>query len=157
MWERALPAFLLYRSLLEKSTACTELRKIEKWFGSGSGCWVLFLIKPQKNAGFNRPRRRVRRGRSDFYGGKSNFPEEKSFLADFTTGNRRFQVKSGRGGCGGGACSPVRQTVKSIFDSLKRMQKCMRFFLYSVQNVHRNFIVLTYALDTRRFRRYNRV
>src|SRR5699024_8280616 len=28
---------------------------------------------------FNRPRRRVRRGRGDFCGGKSHFPEQKSF------------------------------------------------------------------------------
>ena len=36
-------------------------------------------------------------------------------LADFTTGSRRLQVKSGRGGRGGGACSPVHQTVKNPF------------------------------------------
>jgi len=37
------------------------------------------------------------------------------YLADFTTGIRRIQVKSGRGGSGGGACSPVHQTVKNTF------------------------------------------
>ena len=30
---------------------------------------------------FNRPRRRVRRGRGDFCGGKSHFPEQNRFLA----------------------------------------------------------------------------
>ena len=32
---------------------------------------------------FNRPRRRVRRGRGDFCGGKSHFPEQKSFPCSF--------------------------------------------------------------------------
>ena len=32
---------------------------------------------------FNRPRRRVRRGRGDFCGGKSHFPEQKSLLCSF--------------------------------------------------------------------------
>jgi len=34
------------------------------------------------------------------------FQKKNRFLADFTAGSRRLQVKSGRGGCGGGACSP---------------------------------------------------
>ena len=36
-------------------------------------------------------------------------------LADFTTGIRRIQVKSGGGGSGGGACSPVHLSVKNTF------------------------------------------
>jgi len=72
-----------------------------------------------KNA--NRTRNEI--GRGGVYGataaillkGNSISWKQNRFLADFTTGNRRFQVKSGRGGCGGGACSPVRQTVKNPF------------------------------------------
>ena len=43
------------------------------------------------------------------------FQKKNRFLADFTAGIRRIQVKSGRGGRGGGACSPVRHPVKNPF------------------------------------------
>jgi len=43
------------------------------------------------------------------------FQKKNRFLADFTAGIRRIQVKSGRGGRGGGACSPVHQTVKGVY------------------------------------------
>ena len=41
--------------------------------------------------------------------------EKNRFIAYFTTGIRRIQVKYGGGGCGGGACSLVRQPVKILF------------------------------------------
>ena len=43
------------------------------------------------------------------------FQKKNRFLADFTTGIRRIQVKSGSGGRGGGACSPVHPSVKNPF------------------------------------------
>ena len=93
---------------------------------------------------FNRARRRVRRVRGDFCGGKSHFPEQKSFPCRFCArGFRRnpskickaenpkgFQVspkaklptakskiltRHRGGGSGGGACSPVHQLVKKTF------------------------------------------
>ena len=92
----------------------------------------------------NRARRRVRRVREDFCGGKSHFPEQKSLPCRFCArGFRRnpskiceaenpkgFQVspkaklptaksmiltRHRGGGSGGGACSPVHQLVKKTF------------------------------------------
>ena len=57
------------------------------------------------------------------------FQKKNRFLADFTTGIRRIQVKSGRGGRGGGACSLVHQPVKEIFDRLKRAAKAALSFM----------------------------
>jgi len=52
---------------------------------------------------------------ADFSGAKSYFAKEKRYIADFATGILWIQAKSGRGGSGGGACSPVHQSVKNTF------------------------------------------
>ena len=52
----------------------------------------------------------------EFFGGKFHFPEKNRYLADFAPGDfEKILAKSGRGGSGGGACSPVHQTVKKSF------------------------------------------
>ena len=49
-------------------------------------------------------------------GGKSYFPEQKSFPCSFCARkSERFFAKTGRGGRGGGVCSPVHQLVKKTF------------------------------------------
>ena len=48
------------------------------------------------------------------------FRRENRFIADFATGIRRIQAKSGRGGRGGGACSLGHKRVKNYFDTLSR-------------------------------------
>ncbi len=112
----------------------------------GSGCQKTHgeLERAEALSNFNRTRRRVRRVREDFCGGKSHFPEQKSFPCRFCArGFRRnpskiceaenpkgFQVspkaklptakskiltRHRGGGSGGGACSPVHQLVKKTF------------------------------------------
>ena len=49
----------------------------------------------------NRPRRRERRGREDFCGGKFNFPEQKPFLCSFCGRNPKDSSKNWRGWQGG--------------------------------------------------------
>ena len=69
---------------------------------------------------FNRPRRRVRRGRGDFcnrytYRAKIaslQFPRPKI---------RRILAETGRGGSGGGACSPVHQLVNRAREGKYRL------------------------------------
>ncbi|MBQ2990321.1 MAG: hypothetical protein IJD60_03405, partial [Clostridia bacterium] len=48
------------------------------------------------------------------------------FLADFTAGIRRIQVKSVGGGCGGGKVPPSTSLSKYFFDRLKK-RLCGRF------------------------------
>ena len=49
---------------------------------------------PELSRAFNRARRRVRRARDDFCGGKSHFPEQKSFPCSFCARKSfRFQQK----------------------------------------------------------------
>ena len=92
---------------------------------------------PELSRAFNRARRRVRRARDDFCGGKSHFPEQKSFPCSFCARKaERFFAKTGRGGSGGGACSPVHQLVKNFFDKLNsRVSKPSRVFNRTQQRV----------------------
>ena len=51
-------------------------------------------------------------------GGKFYFPEQNRFLAVFCARkSERFFAKNGRGGRGGGACSPVHPLAKNFFDN----------------------------------------
>ena len=84
---------------------------------------------PEFSRAFNRARRRVRRARDDFCGGKSHFPEQKSSRA---RKSERFFAKTGRGGSGGGACSPVHQLVKNFFDKLRPASSRRGSFSHSI-------------------------
>ena len=65
---------------------------------------------------FNRPRRRVRRGRGDFCGGKSHFPEQKSLPCSFRARKSvGFQRKLVGVAVAGEFAPPSTQRVKRAF------------------------------------------
>ena len=67
-----------------------------RWFSQASGCQKTHgeLERAEALSNLNRARRRVRRGRGDFCGGKSHFPEQKSLPCSFCARkSERFQQK----------------------------------------------------------------
>ena len=81
------------------------------------------LERAAARSNYHRAQRRVRWARGDFSEENLIFRRENRFIADFATGIRRIQAKSGRGGRGGGACSLGHKRVKNYFDTQQRHRR----------------------------------